>query len=120
MRHVSASLFYPLDVRRNKYLLQRGQISTATLYNEHKWPISAPYGTEHFMMIYLFILLSFGVLFGANTYIFVRMVQALLSLPVAAKVFDVLSVTYCCSESKEKAWNCKGWELQNYSSKTLL
>lgn len=65
MRHVSASLF------RKKYLLQRGQISTATLYNEHK--------------------------------------RALLALPVAAKVFDVLSVTYCCSESKEKAWNCKEW-----------
>jgi hypothetical protein len=88
---------------------KEGKYFTAILYNEYKWPISAPYGTEHFMMIYLFILLSFGVLFGANTYIFVRMVQALLALPVAAKVFDVVSVTYCCSESKEKAWNCKGW-----------
>ena len=38
------------------------------------------------MMIYLFILLFLGVLFGANTYIFARMAQALPALPMAAKL----------------------------------
>ena len=39
-----------------------------------------------FIMIYLFILLSLGVLFGANAYIFARMAQALPALPMAVKV----------------------------------
>ena len=39
-----------------------------------------------FIMIYLFILLFLGVLFGANAYIFARMVQALPALPTAVKV----------------------------------
>ena len=38
------------------------------------------------IMIYLFILLFLGVLFGANAYIFARMVQALTTLSTAAKV----------------------------------
>lgn len=37
-------------------------------------------------MIYLFILLFLGVLFGANAYILARMVQALPALPTAAKL----------------------------------
>ena len=37
-------------------------------------------------MIYLFILLFLGVLFGANAYIFARMAQALPALPMAVKV----------------------------------
>ena len=37
-------------------------------------------------MIYLFILLFFGVLFGANAYIFARMAQALPALPMAVKI----------------------------------
>lgn len=39
-----------------------------------------------FIMIYLFILLFLGVLFGANAYIFARMAQALPALPMAAKL----------------------------------
>ena len=39
-----------------------------------------------FIMIYLFILLFLGVLFGANAYIFARMAQALPALPMAVKV----------------------------------
>ena len=38
------------------------------------------------IMIYLFILLFLGVLFGANAYIFARMVQALTALSMAVKV----------------------------------
>ena len=37
-------------------------------------------------MIYLFILIFLGVLFGANAYIFARMAQALPALPMAVKV----------------------------------
>ena len=39
-----------------------------------------------FIMIYLFILLFLGVLFGASAYILARMVQALPALPMAAKL----------------------------------
>ncbi len=37
-------------------------------------------------MIYLFILLFLGVLFGANAYVYVRMVQSLPALSMAAKI----------------------------------
>lgn len=38
------------------------------------------------IMIYLFILLFLGVLFGANAYIFARIAQALPALPMAVKI----------------------------------
>ena len=57
------------------------------MHGEHKWSIFAPH-TKHYlyMMIYLFILLFFGVLFGANAYIFARMAQAFPALPMAVKI----------------------------------